>query len=281
MAKMRMDKNKEMLAQYAHTKSPEILKQLVLANQLLAWKVAQKHVRFSPSSLNLSDLFHEAITGLIEAIKRFEIEKGFALSTYAMFWMERNVRRAKEEKGEMIRYPENFTRLLSMVKRVQSEFNQDSSSTPNELRQFVLDRTGLSEQEYEEILLTDFVCGQVASLQDVRHGEEEQREIGEDLAYSNGNIGTTFHKEYQDAAELCCDTDRKQILRQALLEMNDCDRQVIEMYFGLGDTESCSVVELSRKLNMPKSRVTKIVQSGLVQLRSILKRWNISFEDVA
>ncbi len=280
MVNTRMNSNKVLLEQYAQTKSPEILKQLVLANQLLAWKVAQKHARFAPSGLSVSDLFHEAITGLIEAIKRFEINKGFALSTYAMFWIERNVRRAKDEKGEMIRYPENFTRLLSLIKRVQNECNLEGAK-PYEVRQYVLARTDLSEQEYEDILLTDFVCSQIASLQDVRHGDEDQREIGEEIAYSNGHVGMTFHKEYQDAAELCCDGDRKQILKQALLEIADNDRRVIEMYFGLGNEEACSVVELSRRLNVPKSRVTKMVREGLTQLRTVLKKWNISFEDVA
>jgi RNA polymerase primary sigma factor len=281
MAKHQLDRNKRLLEQYHQSKSPEILRQLVLENQLLAWKVAQKHMRHAAPGLTLSDLFHEAITGLMEALVRYDYSKGFALSTYAIFWIERNVRRAKDEKGEMIRYPENFSRMLFKIKRAETEYRAESTDA-NNIREYVLMQTGLSEKQYEDIMLSDYICSQVSSMQEIRNNEDDQREIGEDITYSENATGMTFHKEYRDAADLCCDYDRKQILYKAMSELVSEERQIIELYFGLNDdNQPCTVVEISCRMNISKSYATKMIRRSLLKLQGILKQWNISFEDVA
>jgi RNA polymerase sigma factor (sigma-70 family) len=272
------ERNRNLLEQYAQTKSPEVMQQIVIQNKLLAWKIAQKHSRFGSSSLTVEDLFHEGITGLIEAISRFKIEKGYALSTYSTWWIERNIRRAKAEKGEMIRYPENFSRILSKVRRVLADF--EGSESMHNVLDALQNMTGMDKSEILKILTTDFECGQIQSLQERRMADEHQRECAEELSYENQRT-LICHFEYQNAAELCCVRDRKKWLEKAIATLSTEQRAIVEMNFGMRDTQPQTLAEIARLMGISKGKVKKLLNESLLQIRQMFHDWNISFEDVA
>lgn len=273
------NKNQQLLAEYAITKAIDIRNELLIANRSLAWKSAQRHARFSPSALTVEDLFQEGMTGLMEAISRFDDKKGFALSTYSTWWIERNIRRAKADRGEMIRYPENFSSLLGKVKRAQAEyFTRQYDCSPKE---FVMLKLGISEQEYDNCLRIDAHCGQVGSIDDLRSQNEDRREWADELSYANQEHLLTHHREYRDAAELCCEADRNYWIGKALTHLPEGNRMAVELYFGFAGEPNCSLAEIARRMSMSKNRVQKLLKTGLEKMRELFAEWNIRFEDVA
>jgi RNA polymerase nonessential primary-like sigma factor len=273
------NRNKQLLEEFAATQSQEVKQQLVINNQLLAWKVAQKHGQFAAQGMDIEDLFHEGITGLMTALERFDVHRGHALSTYSMWWIERNVRRAKLEQGEMIRYPENFVTLLNKVRRCEVEYEQLETPTISR-SSYVCFTVGISAKAYADLTRIDTICGQVGSLHDMKPGDDDLREIGEDVSYHQ-QAHMTFHREFQDAADLVCENDTRALLNKALMDLTDEERNLIALHFGLVDGQSVAVSELARTQGVSKTKMQKKKEDVLQKLRLKFAEWNITFNDVA
>jgi RNA polymerase sigma factor (sigma-70 family) len=279
MTKNLANRNKQLLEEFATTQSSEIKQQLVINNQLLAWKAAQKHGKFAAQGMTMEDLFHEGIMGLMTALERFDVERGHALSTYSMWWIERNVRRAKMEQGEMIRYPENFATLLNKVRRYEVEYDQLENPTITR-SSYVSSAVGISAKAYADLTRIDAICGQVCSLHECKPGDDDLREIGEDVSYQN-QVHMTFHRDFQDAADIVCENDVQALLSRALMDLTDEERSLIELHFGLVDGQCVAVSELARCHGVSKTKMQKKKEAVLQKLRLKFAEWNITFDDVA
>lgn len=96
----------------------EARKQLAEANLRLVVKVARK---FRHPDLTLADLVQEGNLGLLEAVDKFDPDKGCRFSTYACWWIRQAVSRAIANKGRTIRLPVHVNELLSKYRKLNNK----------------------------------------------------------------------------------------------------------------------------------------------------------------
>lgn len=87
--------------------------QLILHNQRLVYKIAQKAAR--PAGVDIEDVAQVGMIGLFTAVDKFDPERGFKMSTYATWWIRQAIQRAYESWGSLIRIPNDVRRAALAV----------------------------------------------------------------------------------------------------------------------------------------------------------------------
>ena len=110
-----LDKDEELnLLIKAKAGDEESKNQLILSNLRLVVNIAKGYIN---KGLSFIDLISEGNLGLIYAIEKFDITKGFRFSTYAVWWIKQSISKAVIVKGREIRIPSYKYDLLNKVNR--------------------------------------------------------------------------------------------------------------------------------------------------------------------
>jgi RNA polymerase primary sigma factor len=104
---------------------------MIESNLRLAISIAKKYHRPGGKS-NLSDLIQESNIGLMKAVDRFDWRRGFKFSTYACWWIKQSVTRYLTTHGNTVRIPAHASGLLSKIRRVSKEYEQEFGESPSE-----------------------------------------------------------------------------------------------------------------------------------------------------
>ena len=118
------DQEKE-LARRIQTGDQSAREELAEANLRLVVKVARK---FKHPDLTLADLVQEGNLGLLEAVDKFDPDKGCRFSTYACWWIRQAISRAIANKGRTIRLPVHINELLSKYRKVNSRIRANTGT---------------------------------------------------------------------------------------------------------------------------------------------------------
>ncbi len=99
--------------------------ELAEANLRLVVKLARK---FRHPDLTLADLVQEGNLGLMEAVRKFDPDKGCRFSTYAVWWIRQAITRAIANKGRTIRLPVHINELLSKYRKLNNRVRATTGS---------------------------------------------------------------------------------------------------------------------------------------------------------
>ena len=105
----------------------EAREQLIVANLRLVVNIAKRHLN---CGLSFADLIGEGNIGLIQAVERFDPDKGFRFSTYATCWIKHAVCRAITEKNSLVRIPTYMKKILNHCKQKAGELGRELGRTP-------------------------------------------------------------------------------------------------------------------------------------------------------
>jgi RNA polymerase primary sigma factor len=223
------------------------LERLTSANLRFVVSVAKQ---YESSGLTLGDLINEGNLGLIKAAKRFDETKGFKFISYAVWWIRQSILQAINDHARMVRLPANKVGDLSKISKASSELEQH------------LERPATVDEIAEILEVTvEKVAGTLASASrhvsvDAPFNSEEENTLLDVL--QNPEAGTD--KEVMD------DSLRTEISRS--LKMLDArDREIVELFFGLGGSQPLSLEEIGEKYNLTRERVRQIKDKALMRLR--------------
>lgn len=223
------------------------LERLTSANLRFVVSVAKQ---YESSGLTLGDLINEGNLGLIKAAKRFDETKGFKFISYAVWWIRQSILQAINDHARMVRLPANKVGDLSKISKASSELEQH------------LERAATVEEIAEILEVTvEKVAGTLASA---------SRHISVDAPFSSEEENTLLdvlqNPESNTDKYIMDDSLRTEISRSlSMLERRD--REIVELFFGLGGSQPLSLEEIGEKFNLTRERVRQIKDKALARLR--------------
>ncbi len=223
-------------------------KQLVQSNLRLVVALARRYVG---RGMALLDLVQEGNVGLMRAVERFDYRRGFKFSTYATWWIRQAISRAIADQGRTIRMPIHVLDSVNKLTRAQREMTQTMGRAPS-----------LEELAGE----LDLDPARVAELQRVAQDTVSlETPVGED---EDGTLGDLVEDLDSDRpADVATFSSLQDQLAMALEGLNEREREVLIMRFGLADVRMRTLEEVGSHFKVTRERIRQLETKALAKLR--------------
>ena len=223
-------------------------KQLVQSNLRLVVALARRYVG---RGMALLDLIQEGNVGLMRAVERFDYRRGFKFSTYATWWIRQAISRAIADQGRTIRMPIHVLDAVNKVTRAQRELTQHMGRAPT----------------VDELATDlDIEPSRVVELQRIAQDTVSlETPVGED---DDGTLADLVQDTGADApADAAAFMSLQDQLARALEGLNEREREVLIMRFGLADGRMRTLEQVGSHFKVTRERIRQLEAKALAKLR--------------
>ncbi|MES2440807.1 MAG: RNA polymerase sigma factor RpoD/SigA [Verrucomicrobiota bacterium] len=225
--------------------------QMVKANLRLVVKIAHD---YSGYGLSLSDLISEGNIGLMNAVERFDPEKGGKLSTYGAWWIKQSIKRALANQSKTIRLPIHMVDKIARMRRISSILAESLGREPTDDE--LAAELGLPRQK---IAMLKQAAQRPTSL-DAPVNEGEATEYGDIISDESAS----------DPLEMLSDKNLHGEIDGLLSILNERERRIIDERFGLSGLKPMLLEDVGREFGVSRERIRQLQNSALAKMRKAL-----------
>ncbi|UOQ33078.1 RNA polymerase sigma factor RpoD [Candidatus Vidania fulgoroideae] len=229
-----------------------LLNILVESNQRLVISIAKNYVN---KGLNFDCLVQEGNIGLIKAIERFEYRKGFKFSTYSTWWIRQSITRSIADQSKIIRIPVHMTENLSKILKIINKKFRNKTCLNSKDLSIIKKKLNISKNNIIKVLELSKGPLSLEGVLNTKKGNISRSEIIKDTSQKT-------NEEIIDNIEL------KNIVNNVLSFLEEKEREIIKMRFGIGYKKEKTLEEVGKRFNVTRERIRQIESKALKKIKN-------------
>lgn len=223
---------------------------MIESNLRFVVKIAKN---YQNQGLPLSDIINEGNIGLMTAIDKFDVDKGYHFISYAVWWIRQSIVKAINEKSRAVRLPLNRTNELMQIQKAEKALIHANGEEPTV--EEIAQETNLDPKNVETL---KSISRDLVSLDAPVFTDNAQSSIGDYVESDNATPD-----------EVVMNTLLVEDINEALNALTDKEKDILERRFGLNGKARMSLKEIGELYNLTKERIRQIEKKSLVKLRDV------------
>jgi RNA polymerase primary sigma factor len=238
----------------------EISRKAVKGDKLAQEKLINSNLRFvvnvakkyQNQGLPLADLINEGNIGLINAINKFDPDKGYHFISYAVWWIRQSILKAIYEKSRMIRLPLNRSNELLQIEKKKRELTSVKGIEPE--NEEIARELHLSKEIVDDLLN---ISRDMVSLDTPVYTDRDSSNLGDFIEDQGLKL----------PEEEFIDKSLAEDINNVLTTLSQKEAEILQYRFGLNHEKPLSLKQIGDKYNLTKERIRQIEKKAISRLQ--------------